>query len=120
MTKSCAYGQLFRCDSCNKIHLEFNNIGIDFYNIEILNDFKNYLGSIDASGFEFKNRKNHYRRKILIPFPNTTIKMLMTSGEIDELKKLIDSFVSENLKIGHTSKSIKKISSVSFKDLNLN
>ena len=92
MVIQSANGQLFTCKSCNKIHFEFLSVAIDFVDIKALSEFNEYLNGIDFDKYEQQNRDNQYRRKVVIPFPNAGIKMMLTSGEGKELVSLVNSF----------------------------
>ena len=89
-----ANGQIFLCDKCDKIHIEFNGIGVDFSNQFHLQAFYRYLKSIDGEYFETKNRSKQYRRKILIPMPDSKCKLLLTNGELNEFRQLIRNFMA--------------------------
>lgn len=93
MVSTGAHGQIFTCESCNKIHLEFMNTGIDFKNIKLLGEFYDYLNSLDVLEYERQNKDNLYHRKVIIPFPYTTVKLMLTAGETDELKLMIKQFL---------------------------
>ena len=96
MRKSSANGQIFTCDSCNNIHLEFFNVAFDFRNLEVLKEFSEYLANIDAESYEEQNRNISYRRKVIIPFDSTAIRMLLTSGEVNELYNLCKDYIEDS------------------------
>jgi len=111
-------GHLFTCNSCNKIHFEFNQINIDFSSINIANNFFNHLSSIDGNLYESLNNETGFNRKIHIPFPNTTIKMVLSIMDLEELKILFSTFIS-NYKTQETEALfIKNLTTVSHKQLN--
>ena len=95
MKKTSKNGQLFICCSCKKIHLEFGNIGMDFQSQEKLKDLFNYLQTVNSNHFDFENTGSSYRRKIPVPFANTTVKLLLNETEILELMALITSFLDQ-------------------------
>ncbi|TLX77490.1 hypothetical protein E9993_02310 [Labilibacter sediminis] len=111
-------GHMFTCSKCDKIHFEFNQIGIDFSSIDILRDFYNYLVKIDGVEFETLNKKTTYQRKIHIPFPNTAIKLLLSLNDLNELITLIHKFIHKyNLKV-QKRVFMRKLSNISSKQLN--
>lgn len=109
MTKQCANGQIFVCEFCKKIHLEYNNIGIDFQKIEFVRAFYNYLDSLNIAEIIKRRSISQFRRKITIPFPGTQVKLMLTSGEINELKNLLREFISEYLKMQKRTKYLKPL-----------
>lgn len=112
------HGHIFICDKCKKIHFEFNQIGINFSSINILNNFYTNLLSIDGEAFENINMSIDYIRKIHIPFPNTSIKMLLSLQDLEELKILLATFIQEYNKQEKEYKIIKELSRMSIKHLN--
>lgn len=91
-------GQIFVCNQCRKIHLEFGNFTCDFTSETKLNDFLSYLEHIDGQHYEKLNRSSGYRRKIMVPIPDTGIKMLFTSNELEEIRNLIRSYTGRKRK----------------------
>ena len=96
--RSSANGQIFVCNQCQKIHLEFGNFPYDFSSENKLNHFLNHLEQIDGLFYEHQNKASAYRRKIMVPIPDTGLKMLFTSGELDEIRNLIHDFLDRNKK----------------------
>lgn len=95
MKKTSKNGQIFICSSCKKIHFEFGNIGMDFQSPEKLNELLKYLQTVNSNHFETEDLTNNYRRKILIPFVNSSVKLLLSGDEITEIIKLIVSFTDK-------------------------
>lgn len=113
-----ANGHLFTCNNCKKIHFEFNQISIDFSSINMVDKFYNHLTSIDGKIYESLNNSTGFNRKIHIPFPNTTIKMVLSSMDLEELKILLSTFIHD-YKIEETeTQFIRNLSKVSHKQLN--
>ena len=96
--RSSANGQIFVCNQCQKIHLEFGNFSYDFTSEHKLNNFFGYLEQIDGLFYENQNQASAYRRKIMVPIPDTGLKVLFTSGELYEIKHLIRDFINRNKK----------------------
>ncbi len=116
-TKSI-HGHLFTCDKCNKFHFEFNQIAIDFSSISILENFHEYLTKLDGNEFEQINSHTQYIRKIHIPFPNTSIKMVLSQADLAELKVLVENFTKKYKTVEFETSMIKKLSQFSEKQLN--
>lgn len=91
-------GQIFICNQCQKIHLEFGNFSCDFTSESKLNNFLNHLEQLDGLYYENQNKFSAYRRKIMVPIPDTGFKMLFTSDEMNEIRSLIRTFVNRNNK----------------------
>ena len=96
--RSSATGQIFVCNQCRKIHLEFGNFSYDFTSETTLNDFLSYLERIDGQHYEELNKTTGYCRKIMVPIPGTGIKMLFTSNELEEIRNLIKSYTGRKRK----------------------
>ena len=84
---SSIHGQIFICDTCQMIHLEFGHFSIDF-NEEKLKRFLNHLENIDGRFIEVENRLNRYRRKILVAMPHFHLKLMFTNDELREIRSL--------------------------------
>ena len=113
-----ANGQIFLCDKCDKIHVEFNGIGIDFTNQFHLQAFYRYLKSIDGEYYEKKNRNKTYRRKIIIPLPDSKGKLLFTNGELIEFRQLIFNFLGKADRFKQTLQISKDYSEIINPSLN--
>lgn len=111
-------GHVFTCNNCKKIHFEFNQFGIDFSSIDIVKNFYKQLVSIDGRKFESLNESTGYNRKIHIPFPNTAIKMMLSSIDLEELKILLSTFIKDYESKEEESRFIRDLSKISSKQLN--
>ncbi len=89
-------GQIFICSQCRKIHLEFGNFTIDFLDEDQLNSFYKHLKQIDGQYYADINQHSAYIRKIMVPIPNSGIKVLFTLEELSEIKLLCEKFLSRN------------------------
>jgi hypothetical protein len=56
------------------------------------------LEQIDGLFYEHQNKASAYRRKIMVPIPEIGLKLLFTSGELDEIMNLIRDFTNRNRK----------------------
>ena len=81
-------GRIFRCASCDKIHIEFNNINFNFNDKEF-EHFANYFDDLDGEYWEIANFQVNYRRKIIIPVGHKNINFLLNKEELKELKSLL-------------------------------
>ena len=89
-------GRVFRCSSCNKIHIEFKNLNFNFNDKEF-KSFFDYLISLDGLHWENKNRNIQYKRKILIPTNQNNMNILLNKDELNELRRLFILPVFKNL-----------------------
>ena len=96
MKKLSENGHLFICGACRKIHLEFGNLAMDFQSKEKLQELLNFLNTVSANHFENEVLSNNSRRKILVPFANSSIKLLLSDMEIKELTELIQAFLHDS------------------------
>lgn len=82
-------GRIFRCSSCNKIHIEFNNLNLNFTDEEFQH-FSQYILSIDGIEWTHRNRNLKYNRKIVLQlFNNSSANILLNIAELEEFKSLI-------------------------------
>jgi hypothetical protein len=96
--RSSANGQIFVCNQCQKIHLEFGTFSCDFPSEIKLNNFLGYLEQLNGLQYENLNQSSAYRRKIMVPIPDTGFKVLFTSGELDEIRSLLRAFIGRHKK----------------------
>ncbi|TDN96278.1 DUF6686 family protein [Sunxiuqinia elliptica] len=107
MKKSCPNGQIYRCNACKKLHLEYGNLGLDFPSPEKLVEFKSYLKTVHANHFEHEVKSNNQRRKLLIPFANMPVKLLLSDAEIMELIDLLNDFMDLLSRSEYTGSNFK-------------
>jgi hypothetical protein len=69
---------------------------MDFNSTEKLRELLQYLHTVNSTHFENEVLSNNFRRKIFIPFSNSTIKLLLSDKEIRELMVLIDAFLEQS------------------------
>lgn len=81
-------GKVFKCGSCAKVHVEYNNLNFNF-TTEEYKRFATYIQKLDGSFWESKNQTTQYRRKILIPVGHKNINLLLNNSELKELKDLL-------------------------------
>lgn len=86
-------GQIFICNQCRKIHLEFGNFTFDFSSRSQLKNFLEHLEQVDGSYYQELNRQSAYQRKIMIPVPEARMKLLFTLNELEEIRHLIRRFI---------------------------
>ena len=85
-------GQVFKCDKCNLIHIEYKNLNFNF-SVEQFDHFAEYLTKIDGKFWENKNKTSQFKRKIIIPIGHQSFRVLLSKEELDELKQLF--FIKE-------------------------
>ena len=81
-------GKIFRCESCNKIHIEYKNLNFNFKEKEYL-DFAKYFQKLDGQYWEYLNRESPYQRKIQVPIGHKNLNILLSNTELQELKSLL-------------------------------
>lgn len=101
-------GKIFRCSTCNKIHIEFKNINFNFSDEEY-GYFTEYLLELDGEEWEYKNRGSNYKRKIILQINHRNVKIRLNSYELQELKQLFNI----------TEKKITKDFELSFSDIKI-
>ena len=81
-------GKVFKCLTCNLIHVEFKNLNFNFSDSQY-NHFAAYIKGLDGGQWELINRKSVYSRKILIPIGYQNINIMFNSEELAEFKDLL-------------------------------
>lgn len=81
-------GSVFKCATCSSIHLEFNNLNINFSTEEKYQQFVEYIHEIDVDSAERTNASLPYQRKIAIPIGGGGCNFVLHSGELEDLKRL--------------------------------
>ncbi len=89
------HGHIFTCNKCSKFHFEFNQLGIDFSKLNTLKDFGKYLNELNEDDALNYNESNNFIRKIHILFPGTSLKLVLDSMDLKELRILVKTFVDE-------------------------
>jgi hypothetical protein len=84
------HGRIMKCISCNKYHIEFNNLLFSFSENEY-NKFRNYFLEFDVDYWEDRNKDVVYQRKIIVPVGHKNISTLFNKEEIIELKQLFSN-----------------------------
>ncbi|MBN1181748.1 MAG: hypothetical protein JXB49_05625 [Bacteroidales bacterium] len=98
MQKISANGRLYYCKNCSKVHFEFLNKGVDFEDFKAVKEFTKFLFSLNYDYYQEKNKTSRYRKKIIIPFPDEKARLFLNIAEVEELKKLFESFILERYK----------------------
>ena len=78
-------GKIFRCTTCNKLHIEYKNLNFNFAPEEF-EFFKNYFLKLNAEHWENVNKNTFYKRKIMVPIGHRNFTAMFNSEEIHELK----------------------------------
>ncbi|SFK48239.1 DUF6686 family protein [Proteiniphilum acetatigenes] len=85
-----SFGLVFRCSQCKKIHIEFNNINLNFSETDYKR-FSDYIYHLDGQYWAELNTNSPYRRKIRIPISATPICLMLTVEELSALRKLLEN-----------------------------
>ncbi|MPQ46999.1 hypothetical protein GCQ56_08215 [Marinifilum sp. N1E240] len=90
-------GSLFRCDSCQSIHMEFNNMNINFTTEEKYLQFADYIHEISIDAALQQNAHSPYQRKIVIPIGGGGCNFMLHPGELEDLKRLCISNLNKSI-----------------------
>lgn len=82
-------GQIFKCDSCEAIHIEYKNLSFNF-SIHQFDSFADFLSKLDGNKWEIKNKNSSFKRKIIIPTGNRSFNVLLNNEELQELNNLFN------------------------------
>ena len=82
-------GQIFKCDSCEAIHIEYKNLSFNF-SVQQFDNFADYLSKLDGKKWEEKNKNSSYKRKIIIPIGHKSFNVLLNNEELQELNSLFN------------------------------
>jgi len=82
------HGQVFLCDKCEAIHVEFKNFAFNFSEKQYQH-FLSYIENLDADYWETQNAQSFYQRKIIIPLGEHNMSLLLNKAELNELKDLM-------------------------------
>jgi len=80
-------GSVFKCHSCNKIHIEFKNLHFSF-NEDEFDIFRQYFLSLEPEKWEYINKNSIYQRKILVPIGHKNLKLMFNANEVYELQDI--------------------------------
>ncbi|PTN07365.1 DUF6686 family protein [Mangrovibacterium marinum] len=83
-------GKVYRCQSCNKIHVDFKNLSFSFNKTEYRN-FKEYMKKLDGDYWLQQNERQSGKPKIMIPINHRNLLLSFSKGELIELKNLLSS-----------------------------
>ncbi len=83
-------GKIFRCLSCNRLHVEYNNLYFTFTDKEF-RKFRKYFLTLDAEYWEEVSKNEICNRKIMIPVGHDNLVTLFNVKEVNELKELFES-----------------------------
>jgi hypothetical protein len=81
-------GTVFRCNKCEKLHIEFNNLNFNFTSSEY-EYFVDFFRRLDEDFWESINTRSVYKRKIIVPIQHRNFMILMNSREVKEMKVLL-------------------------------
>ena len=81
-------GTIFKCDQCENIHIEYNNLSFSFSAAEY-NFFVDYFRRIKEDYWEKINAGSPFSKKIIIPVQHRNITLLMNAQEVKEMRILL-------------------------------
>jgi hypothetical protein len=81
-------GKVFKCPSCDKLHIEYKNLSFAFSDNEF-NDFRDYFLRLQPEKWEYLNKDSCMGRKIMIPIGHRNVTSIFHVHEIYELKSLL-------------------------------
>ncbi len=85
-------GQIFKCESCQAIHIEYKNLNFNFSDKQ-LRHFLDYLSEIDGDAIEHAAYNDEYRRKIIIPTSEKkSFNILLNKTELLELIDMLKQY----------------------------
>ncbi len=84
-------GQVFKCESCKAIHIEYKNINLNFSEKQF-KYFVEHLNTLDGKSIEKKYAHSPYNRKIAIATTHKAVNILLNNEELEELKLLLSHF----------------------------
>ncbi len=87
-------GQVFKCDSCKAIHIEYKNINLNFSEKQFKR-FADFLNTLDGESMEESQSHSPYQRKIAIATSHKAVNVLLNKEELEELKLLLSRFDKE-------------------------
>jgi hypothetical protein len=90
--------KIYKCRTCQKIHLEAGNVLIHFPSWGQLRKYLNYLESIDVSYYVATNRKKGLAKDIFLPVDGGMVNIAFSLDEFEEMKTVIHSYLLENRK----------------------
>lgn len=86
-------GKVYRCTTCNKIHVDYKNLSFTFNKPEYQN-FSQYMKKLDGEYWAQKNEEHSGNRKIMIPINHQNLILNFSMAEIVELKDLLASQIN--------------------------
>ncbi len=84
-------GQVFKCDSCKAIHIEYKNINLNFSEKQFKR-FADFLNTLDGESMEDSQINSPYHRKIAIATSHKAVNVLLNKEELEEFKLLLSRF----------------------------
>lgn len=98
-------GQVYICNKCSKIHIEFGNLNFNFSQKEF-DDFADYILTLDGNYWKEENKDTPFARKIFIPIGHKNFNVLLSSKELEEMKSLFKFWIRNN-----------KLNKIKYKDI---
>ena len=104
----CNNGKVFKCQSCDKIHIEYKNFYFSFDDEEY-EFFKKFFIQFNNNRLDNFTKNEHCQRRFKVSVGHPNLVALFNHSEIDELKVLLKGYSkqAETFKL-ITSRSINK------------
>ena len=87
----CKNGKVFRCQSCDKIHVEYKNFYFSF-NEEEYEFFKNFFMKYNYDCDEGYTRNKLCKRRLKVSVGHPNLVALFSHHDLDELKGLLGAY----------------------------
>jgi hypothetical protein len=91
-------GKIFKCHTCNKIHIEYKNLNFTFSENEY-HFFKDYFLKLEPEKWERINQNTFYKKKIMVPIGHRNFTAMFNTEEIYEIKNMFTGIKQQNVGI---------------------
>lgn len=88
--KQTANGKVFKCETCNLIHIEFKNLNFNFSEFQF-EHFSDYIQKLNGLEWEGINENSLYNRKIIVPIGHKNFNFMLNNNELIELQELLNN-----------------------------
>jgi hypothetical protein len=88
--------RIYKCKTCEKIHLETGNVLIHFPTLQRLRQYLDYLETIDARHYAALNRDKGFSKDVFLPIEGSTVNIAFSLEEFEAVKNEIRNYLSED------------------------
>ena len=99
-------GQIFKCNMCDKIHVEYKNLCFNL-TIKQFDNFADYMSKLDGDKWENSNKNLQYKRKIIIPIGLKSFQIILNKEELLELNNLLNNIIKKVTNTNYQNISLK-------------